>query len=114
MGPVKLASRIDVPRDGATVDAGAVTVAGVAWEQHVGVAGVEVSLDDGPWRAAELAAADTDDSWRQWRWRWQADPGPHRLRVRATDRRGRVQTARVADVAPDGATGLHTIAVSVR
>jgi hypothetical protein len=111
---VKLASRIDVPRDGASVDAGALTVAGVAWEQHVGIARVELSVDGGPWRAAELAAADTDDCWRQWRWRWTADRGTHSIRVRATDRRGQVQTARRTDVAPDGATGLHTISVSVR
>jgi hypothetical protein len=35
------------------------------------------------------------------------------LRVRATDRTGLVQTARVADVVPDGATGLHTVQVRV-
>src|SRR5690606_28294889 len=45
-GPVKLSSRIDVPRGG--VDAGEVVVAGVAWFQHTGVAAVEVQVDDGP------------------------------------------------------------------
>jgi hypothetical protein len=74
---------------------------------------VEVAVDDGPWREAELASAVTDDCWRQWRWQWAAAPGEHRLRVRATDRRGRLQVARPADVAPDGATGLHTIGVRV-
>ena len=53
-GPVKLASRIDVPRSGATVAAGPVTVAGVAWLPAVGVDTVEVAVDDGPWRLAEL------------------------------------------------------------
>jgi DMSO/TMAO reductase YedYZ molybdopterin-dependent catalytic subunit len=113
-GPVKLSSRIDVPRDGASVQAGEVVVAGTAWEQHVGVARVEVAVDDGPWREAELSTAVTDDWWRQWRWRWTAERGEHRIRVRATDRRGRAQVTRVADVAPDGATGLHAVRVRVR
>jgi DMSO/TMAO reductase YedYZ molybdopterin-dependent catalytic subunit len=112
-GPVKLSSRIDVPRDGAGVRAGEVWIAGVAWEQHVGVARVEVGIDDGPWLEAELSTAVTDDWWRQWRFRWTAERGEHRIRVRATDRRGRVQVARVTDVAPDGATGLHTVQVRV-
>ena len=112
-GPVKLSSRVDVPRDGAVVQAGEVVVAGMAWEQHVGIARVEVALDDGPWQEAELSTAVTDDWWRQWRWRWAAERGEHRLRVRATDRRGRPQVTRVADVAPNGATGLHTIHVRV-
>lgn len=47
-GPIKLQSRIDVPRSGA-VAAGRVVIAGVAWQQHVGVARVEVSIDDGAW-----------------------------------------------------------------
>jgi hypothetical protein len=34
--------------------------------------------------------------------------------VRATDRRGHAQVTRVADVAPNGATGLHTVRVRVR
>ncbi|MBP2437328.1 hypothetical protein JOF34_001914 [Microbacterium amylolyticum] len=34
-GPIKLHSRIDVPRQDA-VDAGETVVAGVAWQQHTG------------------------------------------------------------------------------
>ena len=36
-GPVKLASRIDVPNDGDQVDAGRVRVGGSAWQQHTGI-----------------------------------------------------------------------------
>src|SRR3954447_1920490 len=112
-GPVKLSSRIDVPADGRQVKAGTVAVAGVAWSQHVGVSAVHVKVDDGPWQAATLADAISADTWRQWRLAWQATPGAHTLRVRATDAKGLVQTSTVRDVVPDGATGLHSVRVTV-
>ncbi|MHB1064983.1 MAG: molybdopterin-dependent oxidoreductase [Georgenia sp.] len=112
-GPVKLSSRIDVPR-GRAVDAGEVVVAGVAWAQHTGVAAVEVRVDDGAWEPAELATDVHVDAWRQWVYRWDAPPGSHHLEVRATDRDGLVQTGERAGVVPDGATGWHRIDVQVR
>ena len=110
-GPVKLSSRIDVPGGGAP--AGVVTVAGVAWAQHTGIARVQLQIDDGPWRDCELAESWSKDVWRQWRYRWTAAKGSHTLRVRATDADGLVQTAAVTGEAPDGSTGLHTVQVSV-
>ncbi len=113
-GPVKLSSRIDVPRDGGgSVSAGTVTVAGVAWSQHVGIGRVQLRVDDGPWNDAELAKAISADTWRQWKWEWQAKSGHHVLSVRATDAKGTVQTEAIADVVPNGATGLHSIDVTV-
>lgn len=112
-GPVKTSSRIDVPRAGTSVDAGTVTVAGVAWAQHTGIDAVEVSVDGADWLPATLAAEDTVDTWRQWRLDWPATPGRHELRVRAQDRTGAWQDPTVRDVVPDGATGLHTITVTV-
>lgn len=112
-GPVKLSSRIDVPAAGRQVKAGTVAVAGVAWSQHVGVSAVQVKVDDGPWQQATLADAISADTWRQWRFAWEATPGAHTLRVRATDATGKVQTAAVQDVVPDGATGLHSVRVTV-
>ena len=44
-GPIKTESRIDVPKARSTVAAGQVTIAGVAWAQHRGIAAVEVSVD---------------------------------------------------------------------
>lgn len=113
MGPIKLQSRIDVPRTGQPLSAGPVTVAGVAWHQHVGVAAVDVQVDDGPWQPATLAQAISIDTWVQWRFDWDAQPGNHTLRVRATDADGEVQTSRVQGVVPDGATGLHERTVTV-
>jgi DMSO/TMAO reductase YedYZ molybdopterin-dependent catalytic subunit len=111
-GPIKISSRIDVPRGG-SFDAGEIVVAGVAWHQHTGIAKVEVSVDDGPWREAELAAAINVDTWVQWRYAWDADPGQHVLRVRATSADGEVQTGEERDVVPDGATGYDAVGISV-
>ncbi|MFC7247453.1 molybdopterin-dependent oxidoreductase [Catellatospora aurea] len=113
-GPIKTESRIDTPREGGTVTAGTVTVAGVAWAQHRGVTAVEVRVDDGPWQPADLAGTVSPDTWRQWTFRWDAAPGEHTLAVRAADTSGQVQTEARADPAPDGATGWHTISVQVR
>ncbi|WP_173963497.1 molybdopterin-dependent oxidoreductase [Streptomyces malaysiensis] len=112
--PVKTSSRIDVPASGATVPAGTVVLAGTAWATHRGIAAVEVQIDNGAWREATLAAADTPDTWRQWSYRWaNASKGSHKVKVRATDGTGAVQTSAVQGVVPNGATGYHTITVQV-
>ncbi|MFT4286514.1 MAG: molybdopterin-dependent oxidoreductase [Nocardioides sp.] len=108
-GPIKLASRIDVPGVGEQVSAGKVTLAGTAWQQHTGVAGAQVSLDGGDWRDADLAATPGVDTWVQWRIEYDVEPGEHQVQVRAVSATGEVQTAVVAGSAPDGATGWHTI-----
>jgi DMSO/TMAO reductase YedYZ molybdopterin-dependent catalytic subunit len=112
-GPVKTESRIDVPNGNSTLKPGKVTVAGVAWAQHRGVAAVHVRVDTGPWQQALLAAVPGIDTWRQWAWEWQATPGTHRLQVRATDETGYTQTQQAEDPFPSGATGWHTVTVSV-
>ncbi|MHA6694478.1 molybdopterin-dependent oxidoreductase [Homoserinimonas sp. A520] len=112
-GPIKLSSRIDVPRQSQTLGAGTVVVAGVAWSPHVGISSVQVRIDDGPFNDAELAEAISIDTWRQWAFAWRATPGEHRLSVRAVDAAGKVQVSRQADVVPDGATGLHSIGVTI-
>ncbi len=111
--PIKTQSRIDTPKPFANVRSGAVTVAGVAWAQHKGIDRVEIRVDDGEWQRAELAAEAGVDTWRQWSWEWRATPGTHALHVRATDRTGYVQTARRARTIPDGASGRHSVVVTV-
>ena len=111
--PVKTASRIDVPRSGATVNQGTVILGGVAWATHRGVSAVEVRVDSGPWIPATLATADTPDTWRMWSHAWPADRGTHTIAVRCTDGTGTLQTPVVQDVIPNGATGYHSISVTV-
>jgi DMSO/TMAO reductase YedYZ molybdopterin-dependent catalytic subunit len=112
-GPVKTGTRIDLPASSTTVPAGTVTVAGVSWHQRVGIRGVEVRVDGGAWRPATLATTPNDDTWVQWRLDWDASPGTHRLEARATDGAGDPQTADVADVLPDGATGYAAAEITV-
>jgi DMSO/TMAO reductase YedYZ molybdopterin-dependent catalytic subunit len=108
--PIKTESRIDTPNGNVT--AGKVMIAGVAWAQHRGIEAVEVGID-GTWHQATLAAQDTIDTWRQWYYPWQATAGNHVLQVRATDKTGHTQTAIVHRTEPNGATGYHTVHITV-
>jgi hypothetical protein len=115
-GPVKLASRIDRPVPPGVLRVGSpVPVAGVAWDQHVGVSRVEVQVDDGPWQQATLAPVPSVDTWRQWVYLWTpTSAGQHRLRVRAFDSNGVGQEEKDTDPFPSGATGLHSVTVRAR
>ncbi len=111
--PIVLESRIDRPGSGAHVTVGApLAIAGVAWDQHVGVSNVEVQVNDEPWQATRLATVPSTDTWRQWVLPWTPpEPGRYRLRVRATDAKGEVQTSHASAPFPAGATGLHSVTV---
>ncbi|GAA1372001.1 molybdopterin-dependent oxidoreductase [Streptomyces beijiangensis] len=111
--PIKTESRIDTPKPFARPKAGTVMIAGVAWAQHRGIDKVEIQVDDGPWMPADLAAEDTSDTWRQWSRPWNATSGGHTLTVRATDRTGQVQTEERTDTIPDGASGRHSVVITV-
>ncbi|CAN5809816.1 sulfite oxidase [soil metagenome] len=111
--PIKTQSRIDTPKPLASVPAGDVVVAGVAWAQHRGIEKVEVRVDAGDWRDAELATAETIDTWRQWRIVAPLESGNRTIEVRATDATGEVQTPERAEPFPDGATGQHSIVIQV-
>jgi len=111
--PIKTESRIDVPKPLSQVEAGRITVAGVAWAPAKGIAKVEVSADNGPWQKATLAASGGIDTWRQWMWGWDARPGLHNLRVRATDNSGATQTPQRAYPVPNGASGWDSVVVTV-
>ncbi|MGH8902549.1 MAG: molybdopterin-dependent oxidoreductase [Egibacteraceae bacterium] len=111
--PIKTQSRIDVPRSFQQMRPGRVAVAGVAWAQTRGIERVEVQVDDGPWVPARLAEGLSVMTWRQWQYEWDATPGLHRLRVRATDGTGQMQPEERVPPIPDGATGWHTVSVTV-
>lgn len=105
LGPIKIGSRVDVPRSGENVEAGAVSLGGVAWAQHTGIAKIEVSVDGGDWQEGTIGDAGVIDAWVQWRADITVEPGDHLVRVRATDLAGVLQDPVERDVLPDGATG---------
>jgi len=111
LGPIKTQSRIDTPHS--NIKAGTHAIAGVAWAPTLGIERVEVQVDDAPWMDATLGPALNKLTWRQWWVPWDAVAGRHQIRVRATDGSGETQTEQLADVAPNGATGWHTIRITV-
>ena len=113
-GPIKTSSRIDVPRDGRSASAGTVTFGGVAWAQHTGIGKVELRVNRGPWQPAGLAPGISKDTWYQWKLALPLTPGQYEVQVRATDLAGVPQVEDQAPVAPSGATGYHTVRVSVK
>jgi hypothetical protein len=71
---------------------GPVPLRGRAWSGWGTIRRVEVSTDDGAtWDDAELGEQPSRWAWRAFSATWDAQPGEHRLRVRAHDSDGRVQ-----------------------
>ncbi|MFW5471190.1 molybdopterin-dependent oxidoreductase [Knoellia sp. CPCC 206435] len=112
-GRVLTQSRIDTPRGLAQLKAGKNVIGGVAWAQGRGIQKVEVRIGEGPWQQAMLGPDANIDYWRQWYLEWDAPAGQHQLTVRATDLTGAVQPEQRTEPFPRGATGWHTIPVTV-
>ncbi len=117
--PVRLQrvrSVITSPTADADVDAGQLTIRGVAWSGAAPIAGVVVSVGDGPWQAAQLIGERRRHSWQWWELLTQVSgPGTTTVRARATDLAGRVQPER-----PEwnrlgyGGNAIHSIPIQVR
>lgn len=112
---IRTMSRIDTPRNRARLAAGQNTfVAGVAYAGGRPIERVEVSLDAGiSWQKAELKPPRGKYAWQLWALPWKPAKGEYTLQVRVVEVGGRLQEARVAQPLPDGATGYHTVRVSV-
>jgi DMSO/TMAO reductase YedYZ molybdopterin-dependent catalytic subunit len=113
-GPVTLmrpSSHIVAPVDEMQLLRGAIIVWGWAWSGSP-IAGVEISLDAGPWR--ETAVADAG-SWVRWEARLDLAPGRHSLRARARDRDGQVQPEEpVRNRLGYGNNAVETVVFTVR
>jgi hypothetical protein len=83
-----------------------VPVGGIAHAGARGIERVEVRVDDGPWREAELRPPLSGTTWVLWRYAWPFEPGRHTLTVRCVDGDGEMQIAERTSVRPSGATGL--------
>ena len=111
--PIKMSSRVDTPRPLSTIKAGTTAIGGVAWAQRIGIAEVQVSVDDGPWQKTTLGPDVGLDYWRQWYLPWKATPGRHAIKVRATDRKGALQVSARAKPFPNGSSGIQEVVVFV-
>lgn len=79
------------PADGARVAAGPTEVRGAAWGGAGGIAAVEVRLDLGEWRQADLVPPRGAYGRTRWSAALELAPGAHRISARATDAEGRSQ-----------------------
>lgn len=105
---------IDTPWEETPLDdAGMVWVGGIAFAGSRGVSRVELSVDDGPWWDCECEPYEPELVWQRWRYAWPAQPGSHRLAVRAFDLSGVPQIAEPRPPHPDGLTGLDRIEVRI-
>jgi len=109
-GPVKVTSRIDVPKGGLRVPSGTVALGGVAWAPTRGISAVEIRIDDADeWIPAQLGDTVSDETWVQWSAALQLTPGTYSIDVRAYDGDGQPQHAGPKSVFPDGAEGYHRV-----
>ena len=68
------------------------TITGFVLNDGTPLRSVEVKVDDGPWREAEIDAASTQYSWKLFNYAWNdATPGEHTIVSRVTDANGQVQ-----------------------
>jgi hypothetical protein len=91
-----------------------VTLGGVAFTGNMGVSNVEVSADEGEtWQQADRISEPLSPyTWVIWTKQFTpALPGKVKLRVRATDGSGNIQTPERTDSIPSGASGHHQIRV---
>jgi DMSO/TMAO reductase YedYZ molybdopterin-dependent catalytic subunit len=112
---VKTTARIDVPNDADVIKLGPVSVAGVAFAGTRGISKVEYSTDGGSsWNEAPFRPPLSTLTWVLWSVEWTPPrEGSYRLMARAIDGMGNPQDQRTAPSYPSGATGYHTIQVSI-
>ncbi|MEU5953856.1 molybdopterin-dependent oxidoreductase [Streptomyces sp. NPDC047525] len=87
---VDVSSKLFAPGDGEQLRAGVVELSGRAWSTTE-IVGVEVSVDEGAWEAAEVDPPGSGPTWQRFSLERELTPGEHRIRCRARDLAGRVQ-----------------------
>jgi DMSO/TMAO reductase YedYZ molybdopterin-dependent catalytic subunit len=107
---IRTTSVIDTVATVATDESGEnlVPVGGIAHAGARGIQSVEVQVDGGEWRQAELRQPLSELSWVVWRYNWPFEAGEHTFAVRCTDGNGVLQTAEVSPPHPSGATGIYS------
>lgn len=91
-----------------------VPIGGMAWAGARGISKVEVRVDEGEWMEARLRSPLSDKTWVIWRYDWAFQAGAHSFEVRCIEGDG--ATAQIEDVRgvrPSGATGIHSVNVTL-
>lgn len=97
------------------LDQGLALCGGIAWAGIRGISKVEVQVDDGDWKTAELIEPGLSQlTWVLWRYSFPHENGRHRVSVRAYDKSGQLQTSRNSSPGPRGATGIHSVVVNLQ
>jgi len=111
---IKTTSIIYYPPAQAQVS-GSLPIAGTAFAGDRGISKVEVSTDGGiTWNEAILKKPRSPNSWVLWVSEWTTTAkGDHTIVVRATDGTGQLQDPEFRTPFPEGATGYHSIDVTV-
>ncbi len=111
---IKSTSIIYYPAPNAQVN-GTLPIAGIAFAGDRGISKVEVSTDGGnTWNDATIKKPRSPYSWVLWAYEWTPDTkGNHTIVVRATDGNGQLQDPAAVQSFPDGASGYHSIQVTV-
>ncbi len=111
----QIVSVIDTIQPGEAVDGNVkISAGGIAWAGDRGIVKVEVMVDGGEWREAQLRNPTLSPlTWVQWRFDGETTPGSHTVFVRAVDGTNTPQTPTEQGVRPDGATGYHSRQVTV-
>ena len=111
--PYQTFARIDAPAEGQRPRPSPAVIQGIAFAGDRRISRVEVTADGGQsWRDASLLPAMGRLTWVRWTIDVSLTPGAETVvMVRATDGTGALQTDKVEQPYPDGATGWHTIKV---
>ena len=88
-------------------------IGGIAHAGARSISRVEVRVDGGEWRPAELREPLSPLTWVLWRYEWPFQAGEHTFEVRCIDGEGAAQLTERAPPHPSGASGLHSVTRTV-
>lgn len=109
---MRATSVVDVAAADRTFEQDGVTyvpVGGIAHAGARGISKVEVRVDEGEWREAQLREPLSDTTWVIWRYDWPFEAGDHTFAVRCYDGTGEMQIVENNPPKPSGATGIHRL-----
>jgi len=85
-----------------------VPIGGIAYAGARGISAVEVRVDGGPWKPAELRAPLSETTWLIWRYEWPFAAGDHTSEDLCREADGTPQIEEASDARPDGSSGIHS------